>query len=287
MDRRGFLARATGFVAVVPALRCGSEAAPPADEFPAGTGGRGIDALGVQLYTVRSLMAEDAAGTLAAVAEIGYEEVELAGLYGAAPQEMRGLLDRMGLRAVSSHVGLGPIRSEPEAVLDEAAVLGVRYVTCPSIPGRERTAEGYRRVADDFNAFGERARSRGLAFAYHNHAFEFESVDGGRGYDILLDRCEAELVKMQMDVFWTVHGGADPIGYFRAHPGRFPLIHAKDRTASGDMVDVGRGVIDFAAILAEAETAGLEHVLVEHDRPEDPLRSIRASYETLAPLVRA
>lgn len=283
-SRRDFVRLAStglaGFVGL-PAFRLESLAA----GRPAGAlGPAAIQPVGVQLYTLRSLMAEDVAGTLRAVAEIGYREVEFAGLFDTPPADVRTLLDELGLDAVSSHVSMDRIREQPAAVLDEAEALGLRYVTCPSIGRDELTPEGLPGLADDFNRFGEVSRHRGLGFAYHNHDFEFEEVAGFVPYDRLLEQCDADLVKMQLDVYWVTHAGRDPVAYLRAHPGRFPMIHVKDRTPAGEMVDVGDGTIDFSEILKAAEVAGLEHWLVEHDGPEDPLASIRRSYATVSAL---
>lgn len=242
--------------------------------------------LGIQLYTLRSLLSDDVPGTLEQVARIGYDEVEFAGLHGLSVGEMRAILDGVGLRAASSHVGLDVIRQGWPRALDEAQTLGQSWIVCPSLPGRERTPDGYRRIADDFNRAGEAAQAEGLGFAFHNHAAEFEPLERGgeRGYDILIEQCDPELVRMQLDVFWAVHAGEDPIAWFRAHPGRFTSIHAKDRTADGRMVAVGRGAIDFGEVLAEGTAAGVEHVFVEHDRPEDPLEVARTSHRTLSAL---
>jgi sugar phosphate isomerase/epimerase len=245
-----------------------------------------IEPLGVQLYTVRSLMAEDIPGTLEAVSRIGYREVEFAGLFDTPPNAMKRLLDDLGLIAISSHIALDRIREDPAGVLDEAEALGLRYVTCPSVGRNELTPEGLGRLVEDFNRFGEASHARGVSFAYHNHDFEFPEVDGIVPYDRLLEECDAELVKMQLDVFWVTNAGRDPLAYLRSHPGRFPMIHAKDRTASGEMVDVGEGQIDFQDILAEAGTAGLEHWIVEHDDPDEPLTSLRNSYAALSAIGR-
>ncbi|MDH5589971.1 MAG: sugar phosphate isomerase/epimerase [Gemmatimonadota bacterium] len=237
---------------------------------------------GLQLYTLRSLLAEDPYGTLMVVGALGYEEVELAGLYGLTPGQMRSALDDDGLRAVSSHHDLAEIRGDWDATLEGALTLGQDWVVCPYIDSSERSPDGYRKVADEFNAAGEAAKAVGLGFAYHNHAFEFKLLtDGAVPYDLLLERCDPGLVSMQMDVFWTVEGGADPLAYFAAHPGRFTSLHVKDRTAAGRMVAVGEGVIDYAGILSHAGEAGIRHLFVEHDDPEDPLESVRTSYDGL------
>lgn len=299
MKRREWLRAATGGLAgglavgLAPLTGAAARSGPaPASRIPRSTYGP----IGLQLYTVRDLMADDVAGTLRSVAELGYEEVELAGLHGLRPGTMRRLLDDAGLAAPSAHVGLNVLRDDLDRALDDASATGTRSLVVPWLDPSERTADGYRRIADDLNRAGARARARGHAVGYHNHDFEMERLgapDGGRreasgerprGWDILLEETAPDLVEMQMDVFWAVHGGVDPVAYLEAHPGRFTSLHAKDRTADGGMVAVGDGAIDWAAVLTTALENGLEHVFVEHDEPADPLESIRTSFETLATL---
>lgn len=285
MRRREWLRAAAGGLAALAGSARVARPASPADPGPGSHIPRSrLAPLGLQLYTVRELMAADVAGTLRAVAEIGYEEVELAGLHGLAPGAMRGLLDDAGLVAPSAHVGLDLLRAEPERALDEASATGYRKLIVPWLDAAERSAGGYRRAAEDLNRAGVLARERRLVVGYHNHDFEMAPVGGRRGWDILLEETDPALVEMQMDVFWAVHGGADPVAYLEAHPGRFTTLHAKDRTRDGRMVAVGEGAIDFAALLTTARENGLEHVFVEHDEPADPLESIRTSLETLAAL---
>jgi sugar phosphate isomerase/epimerase len=241
-----------------------------------------LDRLGVQLYTLREEMAREPERTLEAVAAIGYEEVELAGLYGMTVHEMREKLEAVGLRAASSHHGLDAVRGAWDETLRGALELGQSLVVVPSIPPEERTPEGLRRIADDFNRAGEAARAAGLRFGYHNHDWELRALaDGTVPMRLLLERTDAALVDWQMDLFWTVHGGGDVMVYLAATAGRVTSVHVKDRTASGDMVDVGDGAIPFDEILVEAERLGLRHVFVEHDRPEDALESVRRSYQHL------
>ncbi len=264
----------------------------PVGEGRAGMAGgrrpRAPEAIGVQLYTVRSVMTTDPAGTLAAIAGIGYEEVELAGLYGMSAREMKAMLDAAGLSATSSHQSLEEVRGSWEATLEAAVALGQTLVVVPSIPVAERDGEALRRIADDFNRAGEAARAAGLRFGYHNHDWEMRpGADGVRPMDLLLDRTDLELVDWQMDIFWTVHGGADPMAELDARAGRVTSVHVKDRTATGDMVDVGAGVIDFRTVLARAGEQGLLHQYVEHDQPGDAIESVRASYQALAAVVSA
>jgi sugar phosphate isomerase/epimerase len=286
IDRRRFLGFAP--LAVVAARGTLSDAraiaAPGGDEGGARSpsilpGLSRFDRFGVQLYTLRAEMAREPERTLQAIAGIGYQEVELAGLYGMSPREMRLRLDEAGLRAASSHHGLDAVRDDWSRTLEGAVELGQSLIAVPSISGDERTADGLRRVADDFNRAGEAAMRAGLRFGYHNHDWELRSLeDGTVPIRLLLDRTDAALVDWQMDVFWTVHGGGDVMRYLAAFPGRVTSLHVKDRTTSGEMVDVGDGVIPFDAILPEAERLGLLHAFVEHDRPADALDSVRRSY---------
>lgn len=293
MDRRSFVGQslaALGACALLPGACSGSEAgrdsrAARRQGEPLGGDSGSLGRIGLQLYTVRSLMAEDVERTLESVAGIGYREVEFAGYFDRAPAELRTTLDNLGLAAPATHMGLGLFRDRLPEMLDVAATLGHRYLVLPSLPTEERESlDDYRRLADEMNGFGEACRAAGVRFAYHNHAFEFERVEGETPYDLLLDRTDPELVALEIDLFWTIHAGSDPLAYFEANPGRFHLCHVKDRTATGEMVDVGAGEIDFPHIFDQSEQAGLVHYFVEHDSPGDPEASIRASYLHLSRL---
>jgi len=231
-------------------------------------------------------MPSDVDGTLAAVAEIGYREVEFAGLYGLTPRGMRAKCDAVGLRAASSHQSVGDVRGDWTSVLEGARELGQSLVIVPSIPSDLQTPDGLRALADDFNRAGEAASTAGLRFGYHNHDWEHRAFpDGTVPIDLLLERTDPALVDWQMDIFWTVHGGADPVRYLNEVGDRVTSVHLKDRTAAGEMANVGDGVIDFAGLLPLAEGMGLLHAFVENDRPgPDPVESIRRSFAGLSTL---
>lgn len=265
LDRRGFLA-SLPTIAALGRWDVGGTA----------PGRFALEGFGIQLYTLRDLMAEDVEGTLAALAEMGFAEVELAGLYGRTPAQMRAALDAVGLKAASSHQSIQEVRGDWARVLEGAQTLGQSLVVVSGLPGDERTPEALRRVADDFNRAGEAASRAGLRFGYHNHDWELRPLaDGSVPIDLLMERTDRNVVDWQMDIFWTVHGGAEPERKLRN--GRVTSVHVKDRTAAGEMVDVGQGEIDFASILNLAETYGLRHAFVEHDRPADPLETARLS----------
>ena len=246
-----------------------------------------LDRIGLQLYTVRRAMADDFEGTLARVASIGYAEVEFAGYFDRAPSAVKTSLDANGLGAPSAHVGYDVLGDGWDRVLEDAAVIGHQYLLCPSLPRDIRgSLDGFRRAAERFNRAGRRAHESGIQFGYHNHSGEFTSIDGQIPYNVLLDETDPEYVTQQMDLFWISDAGHNPSDYFAAYPGRFSSVHVKDMDGSPDkrMVDVGRGVLDFAGWFAQREQAGIKHFFVEHDEPSDAIASIRASYEHLRQL---
>lgn len=281
MDRKDFL-RVAGLGVLA---GCGRGGAPAAED-----GGRAVldpplDVIGVQLYTLRALMAEDVAGTLDAVAAIGYREVEFAGYFGHSPAQVREWLDAAGLVAPAAHVGMGDLEGDGlDSAMESAQAIGHRWLVLPSIPGELQTADGYRQVADLLNAAGAAAAGADMRVGYHNHAFEFEAVgeNGETGYALLLEHLDPSVVDLEIDFHWSAVGGADSAALLRAHPGRFTLCHVKDLSADGRMVDVGAGEIDWAGLFALSGTAGLTHFFVEHDQPADPLASVEASYRYLS-----
>jgi sugar phosphate isomerase/epimerase len=255
-----------------------------ANSLPAQAAGKSLAKIGVQLYTVRSLMQKDFEGTLKKVAEAGYKELEFAGYYDRKPEEVKKLLDGLGLQAPSTHVPIEMLRDKLDTVIQTAKAVGHQYIVCPWLAPADRTLEKYKAHAALFNKVGEACRKANIQFAYHNHDFEFETVDGKIPYDVLLAETDPKLVQMELDLFWIKKGGQDALAYFAKHPGRFPLCHVKDMTEDQKMVDVGQGKIDFAAIFAQSKQAGLKHYFVEHDNPADPLQSITASCRYLKSL---
>lgn len=295
MDRKRFLRTAGlgwGAAWLAGCARDGSEGAGERGDGEAASPPRlnpPLERIGVQLYTVRSLMADNVAGTLDAVAAIGYEEVEFAGYFGHEPAQLRAWLDASGLAAPAAHVDLDALTgSALEATLEDATTVGHGWLVVPWIPEAMRTSDGYREVADRLNTAGVVAAGAGVRLGYHNHAFEFETLDGAdtessTGYSLLLEHLDPTLVDLEIDLHWSAVSGVDALELFADHPGRFPLCHVKDLTADGRMADVGAGVIDWGALFARSAEAGLRHYIVEHDQPADPLASIEASYRYLAP----
>jgi sugar phosphate isomerase/epimerase len=288
MNRRAFLGtstRAAGALWAGVALSActsdsGDENAPDAEAASSST--ISLPGIGLQLYTIRSVLDTDFRGTMEEVAQIGYDEVEFAGYYDRSPEDIGALLDDLGLAAPATHVPLSRIREAPDTVIQTAQAIGHQYVVCPYLSEEARTSlDDYRQRAEEFSTFGKRCTEAGLQFAYHNHDFEFTEMDGTRPYDVLLAETDPDHVQMELDLYWTLEAGHDPLDYIGQNPDRYPLCHVKDRSADGEMVSVGEGTVDFATIFSEAN---FQHYFVEHDNPDDPMQSIETSYRSLSKL---
>lgn len=274
IDRRSFLTIAGASILSV--ALAGRGAAMTVD--------RRISKVGVQLYTIRDALTSDLDGSLSRVAEIGYREVELAGYRSHTVAEFKAALDRHGLSAPSTHIAMERIRDALPAVLDEAHTLGHQYVVCPNIADEKAGLDGYRKAADVLNHAGAIAKQSGISIGYHNHGTELTPIGGQRPYDVLLERTDPSLVAMEMDIYWMVTGGGDPVAYFSKYPGRFKMVHVKDMDATPQrgMTEVGKGVIDWKKLF-DADP-GIEHYFVEHDHATDPFASIATSYDYLSKL---
>ena len=263
-----------------------------------------IKRVGLQLYTVRSEMPKDFEGTIAKVAQTGYKEVEFAGYFEHTPKEVRAIVDKNGLTAPSAHFSYDIVENKWPETLEAAHVVGHKYLVCPWIDEKQRTADGWKRVVELFNKAGEASEKAGIQFCFHNHSYEFAPVEGLGGklaYDYLLDETNPKYVKMEMDLCWISVAKKDPVSYFNKYPGRFPLVHVKDyvndpnATSSyagatgsvvfkGRLADVGKGAIDWKRILGHSDKAGIKHYFVENDDAKEPFEDIKISYDYLAAL---
>ena len=249
------------------------------------TSGR-VGKTGLQLYTVRDLMAEHVAKTLQLVAKVGYQELEFAGYFDYKPKDLRAILDAEGLTAPSCHLPIEAFDQGTDAIIETALTMGHQYVVIPYLTEQQRGTgiDTYQKLAARFNEIGEALQKAGLTFAYHNHDFEFQLTDNQVPYDVLLAQTDPRYVKMELDLFWTIKAKRDPLAYFAKHPGRFPLWHVKDMDKAGQFADVGKGIIDFKTIFAKADAAGLAHAFIEHDATKDPVGTITQGFTTLKSL---
>ena len=252
--------------------------------------------IGLQLYTLRTDLSKDLEGTLKKVAAIGYKEVELFGyndgkFFGKTPKEFKAILDGLGLDPVSGHYGAGvqmkdqkgTLSNDWQRAVDDAASIGQKYVNCAYLTdGERKSIDDYKKYVDLFNKSGEVAKKAGLQFGYHNHDFEFKKMDGQLPYDIIAST-DPDLVKLELDLYWIVKAGLDPVDLFKKYPGRFPLWHVKDMD-KGDQsfAEVGTGSIDFKKIFDARKIAGMTHFFVEQDVAKIPaLEAIDISFKNV------
>ena len=182
----------------------------------------------MQLYTVRAEMERDLPGTLARVAEIGYQEVEFAGYFRRTPAQIRELLATHRLRSPSTHIDFNTFSSGWDAVLTSAREIGHSFVTVPSLPNSARSSRAaLKETAAAFNRAGAEAKSAGLRVAFHNHNIEFTPVDGVEPFTVLLEETDPALVSFQLDVYWAFRAGRDPLALLKAHPQRYSMLHIK------------------------------------------------------------
>lgn len=284
LDRRTFL-RVTAATAAT-ALAAGAVTSAGALPAAAGTGNRLIPrpAIGMHLYTMRRALAADFAGTIQALADIGYATVGVSGRHGHSAAAIRAILDDAGVRAVLEHVGYDRLTNNLEGACADVVTLGGHWLVTSSLPGSLYTLDGIRRAAAEFNRAGAVAATYGLKVLHHNHATEFRT-DGGRVlYDVLLEETDPDLVGFELDVYWAARGGFDAGDYFVRYPARFPALHVKDMAPDGGFADVGSGVLDFAAMFEHAHRGGVRQFLVEHDNPADELSTARNSFRALREL---
>jgi sugar phosphate isomerase/epimerase len=259
--------------------------------------------LGLQLYTIRDAMATDVTGSLTKVAGMGYKYLELAKyadgqFYGYAPVEFKKIVSDLGMEILSSHTQVeaqGITLDNAKKMADDHALLGVKYCVQPWVVEEARkTVASFQKMAADWNKVGEIMKASGIQFGYHNHNFEFGTVEGKVPYyDIFMTELDKDLVTMEIDLFWVTKAGQNPVEIFKKYPGRFQLWHMKDMftneapffttTDVKDFAPVGAGVINFKEILAASDIAGMKYLIVEQDlsREGKPFDDIQTSITNL------
>ncbi len=241
---------------------------------------QGLGNIGIQLYTVRDQMKKDVAMTLQKISSIGYKEVEFAGYFGQTPKQIKNYLTDFGLTSPSTHIEIQLIRDYGDQVIESAKAIGHQYIVMAWLdPSERKSIDQYYAHADLFSEFGEKCKVAGLNFAYHNHDFEFQMLDGEIPMDILLERVDPNFVNFELDLYWISKAKVDPVQFIHKNPGRFPLWHVKDMAPSSNMTDVGAGIIDFSAIFAINKIAGLKHYFIERDDPSDSFETAMNSFK--------
>jgi len=251
---------------------------------------------GLQLYTLRDELPKDVRGAIAKVAKAGYKEVEVfgyskkSGFWGLQPAEFKKLLDKHGLKSPSGHYGMDRLLGEGkldevEDAITAGKILGHQFITMPYIDAKFRkTSADLKNVAAKLNMAAKRVKAAGLKMAYHNHDFEFMPIDGTTLYEVLLKETDPAMVSFEMDLYWVVRAGQDPVKWFEKYPGRFAMVHVKDMDKQDRKLntEVGKGDVNFKQIFAKAKLAGIKHYIVEQENFKiDPYVSITESCKYL------
>jgi sugar phosphate isomerase/epimerase len=273
-----------------------------ADNF---IGSSKIPEKGIQLFTILRDMDLDPVGSLQKLAAAGYKNVESAfskpgSFYGKKPKEFKNLVHDMGMEWRSHHVVGSPLKLPPnfkiptgpdgkpvsfpammtlkdnsQELIDLVAEAGIPYVVCSSI-GIE-TGDEIKKSAEILQRAGEQAKKAGLQFAYHNHATEFDKVDGIVSYDYFTSQISSDILKLELDLGWVFKAGKNPVDIFNKNKGRIPLLHVKDMTSNGMIVPFGKGVYDFKETFKNLDLAGVKYFFIEQDFPQNPFEDIVTS----------
>lgn len=323
MERNNFIKSASLLTAgglILPELMLAGE--------PGLTHFKKLKKIGVQLFSVPAGLEKDFEVTITSLAYMGFKEIELfgpypysaqsakdrwaaitpmlgfsgSGYFGKSEAYVKSIFDANGLTVPAIHTDLDTLEQNMESLGKAARVLGFEYVILPAIPEERRTSlDDYKKMADTFNTIGAAAKNVGIKFAYHNHGYGLSEVKGQIPLRLILDYTDPELVFLEMDLFWTIAGRADPIQYLKKYSGRYRSMHVKDmkeiKHFSGDggdtsqwialfpnMTSAGEGVVDLKAIIAAALKNGVEHFFVEQDMVQNPEVALKKSFKNLSAL---
>lgn len=240
--------------------------------------------IGLQLYTLRHELPNNVKETLEKVALAGFTTVETYGFsiekqfWGLSPVELKQILDKNNLKAVSGHYNLGSFLADGNTVeliaaIEAAKILKSEYLVIPWVEAPLRKSiENYKSIATRLNLAGKMCQQAGLKLAYHNHDFEFEKHDSVTGFETLLNETDKKIVSFELDLYWVVFSGLNPVDLFNENPGRFTMWHVKDM----DKIDrklnteIGNGSIDFKSIFMEVKASGMKHFFVEQENNYHP-----------------
>lgn len=251
--------------------------------------------LGLQLYTLRDSIFKDPKAVLTKVAGFGYKELETFSyrdgkIFGMDFRDFGKFTKDLGMQVVSGHYGLDQAKSNTwEAAISDAKAIGQQYMVVPYLVDTDRKSiDDYKKICEQLNKAGEACKKQGIRFGYHNHAFEFDKLEGQTPFDVMLAELDPKYVGIEMDIYWVIRAGADPIQYFEKHPKRFEQWHVKDMDKGNQdrNADVGTGTIDYKPIFAKAKKSGMKHWYVEQESyPGDPMDSVGASASFLKTLL--
>lgn len=253
--------------------------------------------LGIQLWSLRAQLLPNLPAGLAETKALGFSVVETAGTYGHTAKEFRALADKNGLTIVGSHIDYKRMQTDLPGVIADLKTLGASYACVAWIPhDGPFTVDMAKAAAANFNAWGAALKAEGLGLGFHTHGYEFRPLaDGSTAFDVIMNETNPELLFCEMDVFWVVNAGVDPVKLLQKYPTRFKAFHIKDmrkeaktgfyegRAPVEDNVVVGQGQMDWPAIVAEGRKDGVQYYLIE-DETSDPVNNIPPSIAYLGTL---
>ena len=287
-----------------------------------------LNSIGVQLFSFPKLLEKDFNAGIKMVSEMGYKEIEMfgpfnfsveaakkrwksitpmlgfngSGYFGHTTKEIKTILDEHNIKVTSIHSDMDTMQTRMEEIAKESEQLGFEYVVLPAIPEEKRqTLDDYKRVVEEFNEIGGKAKQVGLKFVYHNHGYGFNKIENQVPIELVFDQTESDLVFFQMDLFWTIAGGMNPSDLLNAYPGRYVSMHVKDMKKltrfSGDggdpsqwmelfpeIASLGDGVLDIPKIISTAQQQGVKHFYIELDIVNNPEVALKKSFNYLKSL---
>jgi sugar phosphate isomerase/epimerase len=271
--------------------------------------------IGIQVYTTNAFMGKDPKAAFQKLADIGFKNIETAfspigPYYGMKPKDLKSMIDGMGMKWISHHVSGAPFRTPPpppkdgtpppankpasrpsmgnlrenlQQLVDEASEAGLQYLVCASTP--VNSLEEIQKSVETFVKAGEACKKAGIQFAYHNHATEWDLVEGKTPYELILSQTDKDLVKMEIDLAWAAKAKQNPVELFKGNPGRFPLWHVKDYDlVNNKIVGIGQGSIDFKPTFAQAKLAGMKYFFYEQDTAKS-MDDVQQSFTNLSKII--
>jgi len=241
--------------------------------------------IGLQLYSIKEEAMENFEDALKITAEAGYDAVEFAGYFGNSPKDMKALLEKYNLTAVSSHVGINRFINDFDEEMEYALELGYNMIVCPYL--NCESLDELLKDAKILETCAKKASAKGLVVGYHNHKHEFEKFEGKYAMDILME--QAPSIKFQPDLFWVAAAGVDPVSYIKPYvdAGRVCAIHAKEIAKEGtDNVYVGEGRIDFATVASMVDPEKIPFIVEQEEYTTDHFDGISKSFNGLSQILK-
>ncbi|RCW74845.1 sugar phosphate isomerase/epimerase family protein [Saliterribacillus persicus] len=248
--------------------------------------------IAIQLYSVRNHTEKDLTGTIKKLGEMGYEAVQFAGFFDTPAEELKKAMDEAGIVAAGSHMPYNSLTGDNlEASLEYNRKIGNDLIICPILPEELREDEGsYYRAAESLNEIGQKCKDAGFTFAYHNHNMEFFDLGNGkRGFDIIFEETDADLVKVELDCYWTTHAGYDPLQVINAYENLVVSLHIKDmleKDGEKRSIEIGHGSLDIKSLWTAGEANGVDWYVIEQEQFDgDPLDSAKVNVENLKKVI--